>query len=174
MLAPQHRPKRARSSSPVSEPIDINSPLDVLIKRRRRDHLFDLDMDEPQWIPSASSSSSVEPGVERRRAKQWERLNAPPSSSQFFSQPLPPPISPAPRWQTQSQPTPVRPLMSSSPVRHHPPSSSPFRSAGSSETKAPTHVDEWLDPDEMRREWGEEYAAQNSVLHSLVSVPQPL
>jgi len=54
--------------------------------------------------------------------------------------------------------------MSSSPIRHHPPSSSPFRD--SSETR----VEEWMDPEEMRREWGEEYATQNSLLHNLVSL----
>lgn len=47
--------------------------------------------------------------------------------------------------------------MSSSPVRHRPPSSTPFRGD-----------DEWTE-DERMREWGAEYAAQNALLYSLVS-----
>jgi hypothetical protein len=46
--------------------------------------------------------------------------------------------------------------MSSSPIRHNPPSSTPFRD------------DDWTE-DERIREWGDEYSSQNSVLYSLVS-----
>ena len=32
-------------------------------------------------------------------------------------------------------------------------------------------VEEWIDAEERRREWGEEYTAQNTLLHDLVSHP---
>ena len=151
---------------------------------------------EPHMVDGEDSAeSSLTPWhrfVEKRRTRQWERQNAPqPLPSQTLSQPhLAPssnsypdvpssqptsssssdPLSPAPgqRWHSQPEPRQhANAQMSSSPIRHHPPTSSPFRPGPSSEV---TRVEEWMDPEEMRREWGEEYAAQNSLLHSLVSI----
>jgi len=197
MLAPPHRHKRVRSPSSPGAP-EFTSPLDILLKKRRR------DVPDPFWCDPGPSTSTGhhhhhhhhhhhnhhhqsceheeaestmspwrrEAGIERRRTRQWERLNAPPRSN-FFpnnSQPSshPPPSSPIPLVRSHSHPGQQIPhrggQMSSSPIRHHPPSSSPFRD--SSETR----VEEWMDPEEMRREWGEEYATQNSLLHNLVSL----
>ncbi|WVR03350.1 hypothetical protein IAU60_000341 [Kwoniella sp. DSM 27419] len=193
MLVPPDRYKRARSPSPPFEP-DLASPLDVLLKRRRREELphsspgehgsyalspasFTAENDYfalptihhgggPDESPCHAESSAAAmrrsmAGVERRRTKHWELQNAPSQSqSNAHSQPTPPPshlLTPNVRT-AYSQPNP----MSSSPIRNMPPSSSPFRDKGPG-------VDDtsWMEEDEMRREWGEEYAAQNSLLHSL-------
>lgn len=188
--------KRARSPSPIYADTLAASPLDVLLKRRRRS----------EWVPSTSTYSGFAPppppveesgthhgshdtdnssqaaassplrrqrdedeedgwarrGVSRRRTRQWERLQDPtsvasaPNSVQhtmyaqqsYSQQHLPNPYPP--------QVTPDRVNnMSSSPVRHQPPSSTPFR------------ADEWTE-DERLQEWGDHYAAQNGLLHSLV------
>ncbi|GFZ50679.1 hypothetical protein JCM24511_08437 [Saitozyma sp. JCM 24511] len=225
MLAPAARHKRARSPSPKPDDnSELTSPLDVLIKRRRRSEQpyahdsragpsnhagpsryhhtaaegYDHDLEDGDVVlhGDASPYPKPGPGVDRRRARQWERLNAPPlslphsssssshahaphsipprppehgeSNHPSTSQPnminhihLSPDPSPIPRWYSQPDP-PLRSLhsqMSSSPVRHQPPTSSPFRD--SSQTKA----EEW-DPEELGTEWGE-YAAQNSLLYNL-------
>ncbi len=192
MLAP---PKRKRHSSPPAPGSpEIPSPLNVVNKRRRRSDFVDPFWSEPPlskgnhsyehdecYGESSSAQWYRQAGVERRRTKQWERLNAPSQSSlpSTNSQPCPSfpstsqpdpyrqPSSPMPRSHSQPDLTNSSRLqMSSSPIRHRPPSSSPFRS--SSETK----VEEWIDPEEMSREWGEEYASQNSLLHNLVSLEQ--
>ncbi|OCF59751.1 hypothetical protein L486_02424 [Kwoniella mangroviensis CBS 10435] len=154
MLAPPQRHKRPRSPSPpplqLSSP-DLTSPLDVLLKRRRRDErsfsspndhhqyhqhnqnhdYFDLNpttdnADQPHAESSTSALKRSMKGVERRRTKQWEKQNAPSASA---SQPTPPPtfhnhaMTPNQR-NYRSQPD---PLMSSSPIRNVYPSSSPFR-----------------------------------------------
>jgi hypothetical protein len=56
--------------------------------------------------------------------------------------------------------------MSSSPVRHEPPPSSPFKAIqrGASEEE-----EDEMGEEELKKEWGAEYYAQNSLLHSLVS-----
>lgn len=243
MVAPT-RAKRGRSPSPSSYADTLASPLEVLLKRRRRaewrqasgnggfalppppapvwrpelnaeasgmhQHITsssddqhddmevlrsssphrrsgygsatDVDDDEPESSTAAWMRTG---GVERRRARAWERLQAPTHSSSSLSHSLPvsqpePPqqgahssSSPAARAyvraRANSQPmphhhqpqhTPSRHHhhvgMSSSPVRHSPPSSTPFRG------------DEWT-AEERIREWGDEYASQNSLLFSLVS-----
>ncbi|KAK8845410.1 hypothetical protein IAR55_006123 [Kwoniella newhampshirensis] len=219
MLAPPQRPKRPRSPSPTFEP-DLASPLDMILKRRRRDEqhwssanptpgdpnrspfltspsghpshendYFTLPHthgggggsdDHPQHgESSAAAQRRAMAGIERRRTKQWERLNAPAQDHAHpATQPTPSPSpypypSPIHTRHIHSQPN---PQMSSSPIRNHPPSSSPFRdkrASGGAEN-------EWMnmDPEEMRREWGEEYAVQNSLLHSLhlarmAPAPQP-
>ncbi|KAL1412056.1 hypothetical protein Q8F55_003053 [Vanrija albida] len=237
MVAPT-RAKRGRSPSPSSYADTLASPLEVLLKRRRRaewkqasgsggfalppppapvwrpelstgeasatllvnsssdDHHGDMevlrsssphrrsgygsatDVDDDE--PESSTAWMRTGGVERRRARAWERLQAPSSSSLSHSlpvsQPAPPqhvePSSSSPaarayvRARANSQPmphnhhpqhTPSRHPhvgMSSSPVRHSPPSSTPFRG------------DEWT-AEERVREWGDEYATQNSLLFSL-------
>ncbi|WWC66925.1 uncharacterized protein I206_100832 [Kwoniella pini CBS 10737] len=150
MLAPTQRHKRPRSPSPPLSP-DVASPLDVLLKRRRREELSFSSPGEhpispfaPQHqsndyfgtvsaadieLPHAESSTSALKrsiaGVERRRTKQWEKQNAPSISN---SQPTPPHsnhylnVTPTPR-NAYSQPDP----MSSSPIRNILPSSSPFK-----------------------------------------------
>ncbi|OCF40095.1 hypothetical protein I317_06108 [Kwoniella heveanensis CBS 569] len=120
-------------------------------------------------------------GVERRRTKQWEKQNAPQPST-TASQPTPPPaqfLTPNAR-SAYSQPNP----MSSSPIRNVPPSSSPFRDKGDTSWLDVTlrhdqslmdlatgiqAQDEEMNEEEMKREWGDEYAVQNSLLHNLVS-----
>nr|XP_019048622.1 hypothetical protein I302_02394 [Kwoniella bestiolae CBS 10118]OCF27552.1 hypothetical protein I302_02394 [Kwoniella bestiolae CBS 10118] len=145
MLAPPQRHKRPRSPSPPPLPLsspDLTSPLDVLLKRRRRDELtfsspnehqhhhhdyFNLHEEEHPQPHAESSSSALRrsmKGVERRRTKQWERQNAPASNSQ----PTPPShnghLSTPNQRNWHSQPDPI---MSSSPIRNVMPSSSPFR-----------------------------------------------
>ncbi|WWD22356.1 hypothetical protein CI109_106847 [Kwoniella shandongensis] len=228
MLAPPQRgPKRPRSPSPPTtfEADDLASPLDMILKRRRRDerHWSDVHNQTTEQSPfllspgqshdhhdyfashhgdegddhppngsgesSAAAQRRAMAGIERRRARQWERLNAPVSASAptatqqhhatyrsgsgSGSQPTPSPSpypypSPIPHRQAYSQPDPYTHhgggQMSSSPIRNLPPSSSPFRDKGGPSSGG----DEWtMDHEEMRREWGEEYAAQNSLLHSL-------
>lgn len=162
--------KRARSSSPVCDV--LASPLEVLLKRRRRDlsrtssvalpppsqPVFEPPNGGDAGMPSSSSPGlpgSSSPGfdgysqeagsfrgIERRRTRNWERLNAPALACE-------PDSSPVARRSTSD-----RHLVSSSPVRHQPP--------------PPVFRDEWS-AEERLREWGDEYASQNSVLHSLVS-----
>ncbi|EKD04488.1 hypothetical protein A1Q2_01264 [Trichosporon asahii var. asahii CBS 8904] len=168
--------KRARSSSPVCDV--LASPLEVLLKRRRRDlsrtssvalpppsqPIFDPpggtggdtampSSSSPGGLPSSSSpgfenyshdANSLR-GIERRRTRNWERLNAPAHAGPSCE----PDSSPVARRSMSD-----RHLVSSSPVRHQPP--------------APVFRDEWS-AEERLREWGDEYASQNSVLHSLVS-----
>ncbi|EJT46725.1 hypothetical protein A1Q1_04690 [Trichosporon asahii var. asahii CBS 2479] len=166
--------KRARSSSPVCDV--LASPLEVLLKRRRRDlsrtssvalpppsqPIFDPpggtggdtampSSSSPGGLPSSSSpgfenyshdANSLR-GIERRRTRNWERLNAPAHAGPSCE----PDSSPVARRSMSD-----RHLVSSSPVRHQPP--------------APVFRDEWS-AEERLREWGDEYASQNSVLHSL-------
>lgn len=84
---------------------------------------------------------------------------APSRYSRAHSASLPPPAA-------AQTPEPVAGAVSSSPVRHEPPSSTPFR-GGSGD------LDVWTE-DERMREWGEEYSAQNSILYSLVSAGQAI
>ena len=182
MLAPPHRHKRPRSPTPPLSPSHA-SPLDTYLKRRKRDELTDTFWSEPEQSPIPHNPPAPvydrfsdpldgdpwvrQAGVEHRRTRQWERLNAPQSERMFSSSSQPNPSSstssPAPRWTSQPDASSHhrRGEMSSSPIRHILPSSSPFRSSQ-------TRAEDWIDPEEMRREWGEEYAAQNSVLHNLV------
>ena len=194
MLAPSQRyNKRSRSpSSSGSE--DIPSAYDGFFKRRKRANIIDpfwceqphidgqpssQDQDDHGLAESSSSPWSPQVGIERRRTRQWQRLNAPPRStstpfsnnSQPLDCPTQQPSSPVSIRCRDSplehQPEPAaysRGQLSSSPVRHCPPGSSPFRQTSE------TQVEECMDSEEMRREWGEEYAAQNSLLYSLVSL----
>lgn len=221
--------KRARSPSPGYGDT-LASPLEVLLKRRRRGDFnvgrmppppvwgapsiggasgsgsgsastpgpsttsmgmgMGMGMDEEDH--SASSSHELSSplrdgyfgGIERRRQRQWERLQAPslsqpppqlPSSSPMgyrqmpASQPLHPPLQRSTTNESMVSASSEYELdvprasgahhsahLSSSPVRHQPPGSTPFR---------PNH--EWT-PEDRLREWGDEYASQNSLLHSLV------
>ncbi len=180
-----HR-KRARSPSPSPGYGDtLASPLEVLLKRRRRDTYVSSRMPPPPvWgAPSMSNhmdeddppSSSHGPSsplrrgdeyFERRRQRQWERLQAPslsqpqptlPDSSPFRAShpPLQRSITNESMGSEYEMEV-ARQALSSSPVRHQPPGSTPFR------------ANEWT-PEERMREWGNEYARQNSLLHSLVS-----
>jgi hypothetical protein len=153
----------------------------------------------------------TQPGVERRRTKNWERLNAPshsysddlqdthppphPRPAQPYAYPYLPPSHPAntsfrmdsspsyvpeyePEQDYEVEPTmaPFSPEssshprrnhdMSSSPIRHVPPGSSPFKSQS---TAVESETNDVLCVDEMHREWGKEYSASNSLLYSLVS-----
>lgn len=193
MLAPSQRHNK-RSRSPASSEISDYSPaFDGFLKRRKRADLVDPFWSEQPHLdgqPSfhhpddhhdvAESSSSPwtpQVGIERRRARQWQRLNAPlRSTSTTFSNNSQPPACPV---QQSSSPVLMRlgnpqhepaayshPRMSSSPVQHRPPGSSPFWET----SEMPD--EECMDPDDMRREWGEEYAAQNSLLHSLVGLTE--
>lgn len=193
------RAKRARSPSP-SYVDTLASPLEVLLKRRRRTTwTTNAGAGPPVWdedreFPGPSShhemssplarggqerdvgfddSGPPEVGVERRRARQWERLQAPQLSlsqsqaqAQTMSQPPPPMPDSSPLRYSRaaraiSHPPaaelPTTQHLSSSPVRHQPPSSTPFR------------ADDGWSVQERLQEWGEEYASQNSLLHSLVS-----
>ncbi|WRT63622.1 uncharacterized protein IL334_000545 [Kwoniella shivajii] len=231
MLAPPHRPKRPRSPSPTLEP-DLASPLDVILKRRRRQDLsfsspgeagnfesthgdgehhdyFDIpasghgngQVNQQERNHAESSSSAIRrsmAGIERRRTKQWEKLNAPHSlpsphspfhshshldscsnpTSTSFSQPTPP------HTQLSTNNTPnfrnaysQNDVMSSSPIRNIPPSSSPFKEKEKEKEKhrngdwnaddSQGEVEEDMDEAEMRKEWGQEYEKQNWLLHSL-------
>lgn len=190
------RPKRARSPSP-SYADALASPLEVLLKRRRRTTWSAVTSGPPTWEeevdsrPNSSSNHETSSplarasvpdyndedscgavGVERRRARQWERLQAPQSSSQPVTLPVLHDSSPLrySRERAMSQPeaaeqhmgfaVPAIQHMSSSPVRHQDPSSTPFRAD-----------DEWA-PEERLRAWGDEYASQNSLLYSLVRLDQ--
>ena len=176
--------KRHRSPSPSNE--DITSPLDILLKRRRREAYFDHEDCAPStnqtsaaydYLSDAggeSSSSGWTRLVEKRRTRQWEQLNAPQRSSQQsqHSQPSPQAFhheasSPL-RPKSYAQPNGLTGIgpMSSSPIQHHPPSSSPFRPSQNNQLIS----QEQMDDDEMRREWGNEYYNQNSLLHQLVSL----
>lgn len=171
--------KRARSSSPVCDV--LASPLEVLLKRRRRDLSRTSSValpppsqpifDPPSGMPGPSGGDAAMPsssspglptssspgfgdyshdanslrGIERRRTRNWERLNAPALAGPSCE----PDSSPVARRSTSD-----RHLVSSSPVRHQPP--------------APVFRDEWS-AEERLREWGDEYSSQNTVLHSLVS-----
>lgn len=218
MFAPFPRTKRQRSPSPPlpDEYVDLASPLDILIKRRRREAVFNTDgypfpdshpQPQPYGQPSAAScaldpSAQAEsstawlarPAVNGRRSRQWQHLNAPPPSAvsggSAAEQALPSASQPAPSnhkgygasphsieyGRAHSQPDlPFhRHFMSSSPIRHQPPGSSPFRSSAearvaevAAEDADPRNEADWGE-DELGREWGE-YARENSVLHSLVS-----
>lgn len=188
-----HQRKRARSPSP---PFDhLASPLDGLLKRRRQrgDPYADDSNEYMGYAPQHSSPLSPYPYmtegtlngggegsstawprfVEKRRTRQWEKLNAPQyhlhSNGESSSQPHNYPLdnsSPL-RPKSFSQPAPARAPMSSSPIRHAPPPSSPFRVIHREEEKEER---EEMDEEEMKKEWGEEYYAQNSLLHNLVSV----
>ena len=215
--------KRPRSPSPDN---DVTSPLDVLKRRRKSDYFGNNPSDEPE-VGSDETRSDIDMAtdwprfVERRRTRQWEKLNAPPASHSFGDQhqyhrrstsaypydPIRPgsypvplgesrshpeiqanngfiDLSPAPAPRILSFPQPesskAAMAMSSSPIRHHPPSSSPFR-PGARTHRGPissalyeheaVEDDEYeiMDEESMRREWGAEYASQNSLLHRVVS-----
>ena len=201
MLAPPMRPKRARSSSPPTSPTGVSSPLDILLKRRRRDDEYGIDQSsahdeaefgisiagpsiypQPAWyeqdrVDAGGSQIHINEdiGIEKRRRRQWEKAQAPLSQNHFPNhfQPnaLPPRstdnLSPH-QWYSQPQPTyhetqARRNDMSSSPIRHQMPTSSPFR-----EKKRDQEWEDEMSIDEMRREWGDEYASQNTILHTLV------
>lgn len=215
MFVEPMRHKRRRSPSPGYEQhltqAELPSPLDVLAKRRKKRQPGELDSGEIpgyfQYDPQQGETSST-PYVERRRAKQWDRLNAPRPSlpNQAQSQPhidsTPPHAAAMSRSHSQphnqllhsspphahTQPAPHH-HMSSSPIRHQPFGSSPFKSQSSNPVTTPlgmessdcaTRVDgptayhaeeeEEMDADEMRRGWGEQYAQQNELLHSVVSM----
>jgi len=174
--------KRHRSTSPLAD--ELTSPLDILLKRRRREAYFENDDFAPH-IPSPtsaydyrtsdtggdSSSANWTRLVEKRRTRQWEQLNAPQRSSQQSQSSQShtldhEPSSPL-RPKSYSQPIdmPAPGPMSSSPIQHHPPSSSPFRPSQVVQYRSEEHMDD----EEMRREWGAEYYNQNSLLHQLVS-----
>ncbi|WVQ80425.1 hypothetical protein IAT38_002530 [Cryptococcus sp. DSM 104549] len=202
MIAPPRRPKRSRSPSPSFEP-DIASPLNLILKRRRREELgfasaepddpahgFDRDAwarqqyagfgDSGSFAESSSAAQvrgaesgygngtgAVGMGVERRRTRNWDRINAPPAT---------PAGHPTPSPSAYPFPTPTNghawphaqdPPMSSSPVRNQPPSSSPFRDTARREAEEAEQEEWMMDEEEMKREWGEAYTAQNSLLHSL-------
>jgi hypothetical protein len=142
--------------------------------------------------------------AEKRRARQWEQLNAPRPTSPLFKTPSHPPpgiqerINPDPHdqdlgyfaspathhAQQQSRPQ-FKHHMSSSPIRHQPPGSSPFKSSGHSsqatardfrssgttraEEEREEDEDDEMDQEELRRDWGEHYARPNGLLLSLVS-----
>jgi hypothetical protein len=209
--------KRARSPSPPID-IDHSSPLDILLKRRRRsphasyiDHSYKSSIEDRNPFDDSGSRHPNQAipysrFIEKRRTRQWERLNAPQTSRPFsltsntdqhddvtfHSQPDPLPhytSSPIPIPRSYSQPGQTNNhIMSSSPIRHQPPSSSPFRDdstkhnyrekleMNSSGTRigddgGREDLMEDIGEDEMKREWGEEYVTQNSLLHSLVSHP---
>jgi hypothetical protein len=136
--------------------------------------------------------------AEKRRARQWEQLNAPQPTSPLFKTPSHPPpgiydrlnpdnedlgyFSPAHHAQKPSRPQ-FKHHMSSSPIRHQPPGSSPFKSSGPSSqatardfrssgtTRAESEdEDDEMDQEELRRDWGEHYARPNGLLLSLVSL----
>lgn len=252
MLA--HPMKRARSNSPPTSPNGISSPLDILLKRRRRNELIeslgwggqeglylptqqqsesghgdwqvspDRRRDEDENVngiagpsrfachgefaadhPTISDGSrnieSTEMGVERRRRRQWEKAQAPPPyyynpsgtshrHSQGTSETPPNPASfhsPIPINNSQSHgnngydrnQSNGRHEMSSSPIRNHPPGSSPFRAnvaenGHGNEGYGDLDWEHEMSIEEMRREWGDEYASQNTLLHSLVSFSFPL
>lgn len=227
MLVDPPRHKRRRSPSPGNydhlEPA-FTSPLDVLIKRRRRKQPGEGDsapgdyfnhqvgqvdqglQPQPQQCQEDQAGPSV-PYVERRRAKQWDKLNAPRPSlpsqphSQSHLEFTPPHPTAFSRSHSHpvnqldnsspphafSQPLPQHP-MSSSPIRHQPFGSSPFRSQSSNqivssghpvssesatrvETLSVQEFEDEMDPEELRKSWGEQYAQQNELLHSVVSLP---
>ncbi|KAK4685566.1 hypothetical protein P7C73_g4581, partial [Tremellales sp. Uapishka_1] len=148
MLAPVR--KRPRSPSPPISP-DAASPLDILMKRRKREELG------MNWSPSyPSGSDEASRGIEKRRTRQWDKLQDPSSS-----QPLPNSSSFSPP-SSYSQPDEMRKFdMSSSPIRHEPPSSSPFRAKG---VQQQLHQEEDFN---LEGEWGEEYCKQNTLLYNL-------
>lgn len=144
--------------------------------------------------PEAGPSHS-RPGRERRRAKQWELLNGPAfarqhpppfahHSNSYTSRDVASlPCQPDPLEQVDPRPSVAssasnafsteqlgesssQPLMSSSPVRHTAPTSSPFRDSGQSSQMI---EDDW-DADELGKAWGEEYGSQNLLLRNLVSL----
>ena len=226
MLVDGSRHKRRRSPSPINydhpDPA-LDSPLDVLIKRRRRrqpgveeagdyfNHNQNYDIHQNhqnhQHHEHDNQAGPAVPYVERRRAKQWDKLNAPRPSlpnqpqsqphleftpphptafSRSHSHPVDHLVNSSPPH-AYSQPLPQHP-MSSSPIRHQPFGSSPFRSQasnqvtstmdlGSSESATRVEnlsvyeVEDDMDPEEMRKSWGEQYAEQNEILHSVVSLP---
>lgn len=183
---------------------------------------------------SASITTTTStPYVDKRRTRQWDRLNAGArpslpaasgsgSGGHAYSQPhfehTPPHAStftrahsfpalpnqngnghshhsssggfPSSPPHAISQPLPQN-QMSSSPIRHQVYGSSPFKSSaptnlappfngtemssgsatrveGSAGRQEHEEMDEEMDPDELRRGWGEQYAQQNELLHSLV------
>ena len=176
MLAPPR--KRPRSPSP--SPDEITSPLDIILKRRRQKNGYTQDTEDYiSYIPQPSSpydgteaESSLAPWtrfVEKRRTRQWEKLNNPPRpasqaspSNDDYSSPI--------RPRMHSQPDYTKAPMSSSPVRHVPPSSSPFRPSAKPPQTIEDGIDEDMDEEEMRREWGEAYYSQNTLLRNLVSL----
>ena len=189
-----HQRKRARS--PSSDFDHLASPLDGLLKRRRQqgtpyaEEAQDYVSYAPQHPSPYDSYSLVpEPGgggessnapwsrfVEKRRTRQWEKLNAPQYHQHLhginggsLSQPHDYPIdnsSPL-RPKSLSQPGPGPSTMSSSPIRHGPPPSSPFKAI---QRGAPQEEEDEMDAEELRKEWGAEYYAQNALLHNLVSL----
>lgn len=212
MFAPFPRTKRARSPSPPypEEYADLASPLDILIKRRRRDAAFTTDgyplphdsYSDYAGQPESSTAWLLRAGVNGRRSRQWQQINAPSSSNSgnasqastqpiiAHSQPIPPTnfglahnSSPDSVEHGRALSQPVLPYgrqyMSSSPIRHEPPGSSPFRASQPGmegitgmvtpdQERVAMREDTGWGEDELGREWGE-YARENSVLYSIVS-----
>ncbi|WVQ76379.1 hypothetical protein IAR50_006044 [Cryptococcus sp. DSM 104548] len=245
MIALPQRTKRPRSPSPAFEP-DIASPLDVLLKRRRKGlhqqqpfgfpetpnsaqspiHGYEPDYfqqggngvphtpvgeeslydayGQPRASNNAESSSAAQLraaglnqagvgiGVERRRTKHWNRINAPipgqfHQTTQQHPNALATPVTHNDVYRTHPNstssafpfPTPPPPpravstraaaIMSSSPIRNQPPSSSPFKDTkpNNDDLVGADEIGEPMDEEEMVRNWGEAYAEQNSILHSL-------
>ena len=165
-------------------------------RRKKRDYFDDSPAEfSPSYNPDEAYHSDGESSMnwnrlqEKRRTKQWERQNAPQGlpirrpleahqrsySSSYtphqtsYSQPLPNAHHLSPLYPKQphlSQPNAKAGPMSSSPVRHVLPTSSPFHPSQGDETRM--EAMELMDEEEMKREWGEDYAAQNSILHNLV------
>ncbi|ORY25170.1 hypothetical protein BCR39DRAFT_590283 [Naematelia encephala] len=166
MLVLPARSKRPRSPSPdLAE--QLSSPLDILHKRRRREEYWSdpllppQALYEPEYVDAESSSAAwTRASVNGRRSRQWQYLNAPQTHSSHSHAAEPSSPIPMPRAASQPDPSSRRGQMSSSPIRHHPPSSSPFKSSE-------TRIDDWIGLEEMEREWGAEYTAQNSLLHNL-------
>lgn len=115
MLAPP-RSKRPRSPSPPSSP-SLNSPLELLIKRRRNERLQDQqgagDVDE-EWA-----------GVEKRRNRMWERAQDPgPSRLPALDE-----TEQSHQVNYLATPAPTLARASQQHHHHHQPSSSPIRPA---------------------------------------------
>ncbi|EIW73258.1 hypothetical protein M231_03644 [Tremella mesenterica] len=188
LLVPPRPMKRARSSSPPLPDLQ-ESPLNYILKKQRRDtnftsHLFQpCPTGYPVTYPDPPESSTAHrkllQGVERRRTRQWEFLNAPsphlpshpplgttsqpspqhgPSSDNWYPSPI--------KYHSQPEFTHMSEL-SSSPIRHQPPSSSPFRPSSETVISSDTESGMEIEIEDMMKEWGEEYASQNSLLHNL-------
>jgi hypothetical protein len=161
---------------------------------------------------SGNGHEDVAQYAEKRRTRQWEQLNAPRLATPYITPPFLTPsntsqcqkstdtdesqelgyFAPATHHashpQRQSRPA-FKQHMSSSPIRHQPPGSSPFKSSGSSSqntikdfrSSAGTpsgqilddgdddEDEERMDEDELRSHWGEHYARPNGLLLSVVS-----
>ncbi|WWC58024.1 uncharacterized protein I303_100559 [Kwoniella dejecticola CBS 10117] len=193
MLASTHRHKRPRSPSPPLSP-DLASPLDIILKRRRRE---DLSFSSPGELPASpfaphqtdyfgslpfsngnggeqeldlphaeSSTSALKRSMAGVERRRTKQWERQNAPSVSHSQPTPPHSN---RYLNVT-PTPRNAHsqpdpMSSSPIRNVLPSSSPFRPKPMLHDNDMWHITS--DNDEMKREWGEAYEKQNWLLHSL-------